>query len=97
MPPGFGDEGLRAAREIRTIRPAIAVLLVLSQFLEDRYAIDLLGDRPEGIGCLLADRVSDAGSFADAVRCVARGGSVSIPRWCGVSSLAGGPATPSTI
>ena len=74
MPPGFGDDGLRAAREIRTIRPAIAVL-VLSQFLEDRYSIDLLGDRPEGVGYLLKDRVSDVGTFAEAVRRVARGGS----------------------
>jgi DNA-binding NarL/FixJ family response regulator len=75
MPPGLGDDGLRAAREIRTIRPAIAVL-VLSQFLEDGYAVDLLGDRPEGVGYLLKDRVSDVGSFAEAVRRVARGGSV---------------------
>jgi DNA-binding NarL/FixJ family response regulator len=75
MPPRFSDDGLRAAREIRTIRPAIAVL-VLSQFLEDSYAIDLLGDRPEGVGYLLKDRVSDVGSFAEAVRRVVRGGSV---------------------
>jgi DNA-binding NarL/FixJ family response regulator len=75
MPPGFADDGLRAAREIRTIQPAIAVL-VLSQFLEDGYAIDLLGDRPEGVGYLLKDRVSDVSSFAEAVRRVARGGSV---------------------
>ena len=75
MPPRLGDDGLRAAREIRTIRPAIAVL-VLSQFLEDGYAVDLLGDRPEGVGYLLKDRVSDVGTFAEAVRRVARGGSV---------------------
>jgi DNA-binding NarL/FixJ family response regulator len=74
MPPGFSDDGLRAAREIRTIRPAVAVL-ILSQFLEDRYAIDLLGDQPEGVGYLLKDRVSDVGTFAEAVRRVARGGS----------------------
>jgi DNA-binding NarL/FixJ family response regulator len=74
MPPGFSDDGIRAAREIRTIQPAIAVL-VLSQFLEDNYAVDLLGDRPEGVGYLLKDRVSDVGSFADAIRRIARGGS----------------------
>jgi DNA-binding NarL/FixJ family response regulator len=78
MPPDFTDDGLRAAREIRETTPPIAVL-VLSQFLEDRYAIDLLGDRPEGIGYLLKDRVSDVGSFAEAVRRVARGGSVIDP------------------
>jgi DNA-binding NarL/FixJ family response regulator len=75
MPPGFSDDGIRAAREIRTIRPAIAIL-VLSQFLEDRYTIDLLGERPEGIGYLLKDRISDVSSFAESVRRVARGGSV---------------------
>lgn len=75
MPPGFTDDGLRAAREIRAARPATAVL-VLSQFLEDRYAIELLDDRPEGKGYLLKDRIADAESFADAVRRVARGGSV---------------------
>jgi DNA-binding NarL/FixJ family response regulator len=78
MPPGFGDDGLRAAREIHEIEPAIGVL-VLSQFLEEGYAIDLLGDRPEGIGYLLKDRVSDVASFAEAVRRVARGGSVIDP------------------
>ena len=75
MPPTFSDDGLRAALEIRAISPAIAVL-VLSQFLEDRYAIDLLADRPEGVGYLLKDSVADVGSFADSVRRVARGGSV---------------------
>jgi DNA-binding NarL/FixJ family response regulator len=75
MPPGFQDDGLRAAREILAARPATAVL-VLSQFLEDRYVIDLLDDRPEGKGYLLKDRVADSDSFVDAVRRVARGGSV---------------------
>lgn len=75
MPPGLGDDGLHAAREIRTDRPDTAVL-VLSQFLEDGYALDLLGDRPEGIGYLLKDRVSDVAMFTEAVRRVARGGSV---------------------
>ena len=75
MPPDFGDDGLRAAREIRAIEPSIGVL-VLSQFLEEGYAIDLLGDRPERIGYLLKDRVADVESFVDAVRRVAHGGSV---------------------
>jgi DNA-binding NarL/FixJ family response regulator len=75
MPPGFGDDGLRAAREILAARPATAVL-VLSQFLEDRYVIDLLDDRPEGKGYLLKDRIANSDSFVEAVRRVARGGSV---------------------
>jgi DNA-binding NarL/FixJ family response regulator len=75
MPPGLTDDGLRAAQEIRAIRPPIGVL-VLSQFLEDDYAIDLLGDRPEGVGYLLKDRIADVPSFTDAVRRVANGGSV---------------------
>ena len=75
MPPDFSDDGLRAAREIRAMEPSIGVL-VLSHFLEDRYAIELLGDRPEGVGYLLKDRVADTESFVDAVRRVAHGGSV---------------------
>ena len=75
MPPDFSDDGLRAAREIRAMEPSISVL-VLSHFLEDRYAVDLLGDRPEGVGYLLKDRVANTESFVDAVRRVARGGSV---------------------
>src|SRR6201999_2570042 len=75
MPPGFRDDGLRAAREILAALPATAVL-ILSQFLEDRYVIDLLGDRPEGKGYLLKDRITDSDSFVAAVRRVARGGTV---------------------
>jgi DNA-binding NarL/FixJ family response regulator len=78
MPPGLGDDGMRAAQEIQVIEPAIGVL-VLSQFLEESYAVDLLGDRPEGVGYLLKDRVADVGSFAEAVRRVALGGSVIDP------------------
>jgi DNA-binding NarL/FixJ family response regulator len=78
MPPDLNDDGLRAAREIRTIEPSVAVL-VLSQFLEDRYAIELLGDRPEGVGYLLKDRLVDVGTFTDAVGRVARGGSAIDP------------------
>jgi DNA-binding NarL/FixJ family response regulator len=75
MPPDLQDDGLHAAREILAARPATAVL-VLSQFLEDRYVIDLLADRPEGKGYLLKDRIADSDSFVEAVRRVARGGSV---------------------
>jgi DNA-binding NarL/FixJ family response regulator len=75
MPPGFRDDGLRAARKIVAARPATAVL-VLSQFLEDRYVLDLLDDRPEGKGYLLKDRIADSDTFVEAVRRVARGGSV---------------------
>jgi DNA-binding NarL/FixJ family response regulator len=75
MPPDFRDDGLQAAREILATRPTTAVL-ILSQFLEDRYVIDLLDDRPEGKGYLLKDRIADSDSFIEAVRRVARGGSV---------------------
>ncbi|HWD73574.1 MAG TPA: response regulator transcription factor [Solirubrobacteraceae bacterium] len=74
MPPHLGDDGLNAACQIRSIKPSIAVL-ILSQFLEDRYAIQLIGDRPEGVGYLLKDSIADAASFVDAIRRVARGGS----------------------
>jgi DNA-binding NarL/FixJ family response regulator len=75
MPPNLDDDGLRAALEIRGLQPPIAVL-VLTQFLEEQYALDILGDRPEGVGYLLKDRVVDVDVFTDAVRRVARGGSV---------------------
>jgi DNA-binding NarL/FixJ family response regulator len=78
MPPDFNADGLRAAHEIRAIDPPIGVL-VLSQFLEDRYAIELLGDRPDGVGYLLKDRLADVASFTEAVRRIASGGSVIDP------------------
>jgi DNA-binding NarL/FixJ family response regulator len=78
MPPNFSDDGLRAAQQIRSLEPPVAVL-VLSQFLEDHYAIDLIGERPDGVGYLLKDRVADIGSFTDAVRRVAGGGSAIDP------------------
>ena len=78
MPPDLTDDGLRAALEIRARRPETGVL-VLSQFLEDRYALDLVGDRAEGVGYLLKDRVGDLHVFLDAVRRVAGGGSVLDP------------------
>jgi DNA-binding NarL/FixJ family response regulator len=78
MPPDSTDDGLRAAIEIRATQPDVGVL-VLSQFLEDRYALDLVGDRAEGVGYLLKDRVGDLTLFTDAVRRVARGGSALDP------------------
>src|SRR3954454_25149729 len=78
MPPGWTDDGLRAAITIRAERPDAGVL-VLSQFLEDRYALDLVGERAAGVGYLLKDRVGDLTLFADAVRRVAHGGSALDP------------------
>ena len=74
MPPTHTDEGLQAAKEIREKQPATAVL-VLSQYVEPEYALELLQDSAEGVGYLLKDRVSDIGEFAAAVRRVADGGS----------------------
>jgi DNA-binding NarL/FixJ family response regulator len=78
MPPGLGDDGLRAAIEIRRQRSDIGVL-VLSQFYEEHYALDLIGDRTEGVGYLLKERVGDVESFVDAVARVAAGGSALDP------------------
>jgi DNA-binding NarL/FixJ family response regulator len=78
MPPDGTDDGLRAALEIRASRPETGVL-VLSQFLEDRYALDLVGDQPAGVGYLLKDRVGDLHVFLEAVRRVAGGGSALDP------------------
>jgi DNA-binding NarL/FixJ family response regulator len=78
MPADFETDGLRAAQAIRMMEPPIAVL-ILTQFLEDRYAIDIVSDRPEGVGYLVKDRVPDVGTFAEAVRRVAGGGTVIDP------------------
>ena len=74
MPPGRADAGLRAAIEIRARWPETRVL-VLSQFLEERYPLDLIGEDAEGVGYLLKMRVADVAAFVDAVRRVAAGGS----------------------
>ena len=79
MPPTHSDEGLRAAREIRAELPGTGVL-VLSQYLEEAYALELLGEGAEGVGYLLKDRVGDLDGFADAVRRVASGGSALDPQ-----------------
>jgi DNA-binding NarL/FixJ family response regulator len=94
MPPRHSDDGLQAARQIRRSQPAVGVL-VLSQFLEDRYALELVGDRAEGVGYLLKDRVGDLPSFVEAVRRVAGGGSVLDPEV--VARLVGRRRKTSTI
>jgi DNA-binding NarL/FixJ family response regulator len=78
MPPTHTDEGLQAAREIREKHPGVAVL-VLSQYVEPTYAMDLLAESAEGVGYLLKDRISDVDEFASAVRRVAEGGSALDP------------------
>jgi DNA-binding NarL/FixJ family response regulator len=78
MPPTQTDEGLRAAQEIRERWPDCGVL-VLSQYVEPAYAMELLGENAEGVGYLLKDRVSDVDEFAAAVRRVGEGGSALDP------------------
>jgi DNA-binding NarL/FixJ family response regulator len=78
MPPSYTDEGVRAALVIRRQWPAVAVL-VLSQYVEERYAADLLAAHTSGIGYLLKDRVADVGEFLDALRRVAAGGTALDP------------------
>ena len=78
IPPTHTDEGLRAAQEIREKHPTCGVL-VLSQYVEATYAMELLAESAEGVGYLLKDRVSDVNEFADAVRRVGEGGSALDP------------------
>lgn len=78
MPPTHTTEGLEAAQQIRRDHPKMAILL-LSQYIETRYAVELLRDDPSGIGYLLKDRVTRIDDLADAVRRVAAGGSVIDP------------------
>jgi DNA-binding NarL/FixJ family response regulator len=78
MPPTNTDEGLQAAKTIREQHPGVGVL-VLSQYVEPAYAMELLEDSAEGVGYLLKDRVTEVGDFADAVRRVADGGSALDP------------------
>jgi DNA-binding NarL/FixJ family response regulator len=72
MPPTYTDEGLVAAEEIRTSYPQVGVL-VLSQYLESRYAMRLLEQHPEGVGYLLKERVSDVAVLVDALQRIAEG------------------------
>ncbi|MGZ4268536.1 MAG: response regulator transcription factor [Solirubrobacteraceae bacterium] len=78
MPPTHTDEGLRAAAEIRERYPQTGVL-VLSQYIEESYAMELLGSHTEGVGYMLKDRVSDLDRFIEGVRRVGEGGSVLDP------------------
>jgi DNA-binding NarL/FixJ family response regulator len=78
LPPTFTDEGLRAAIEARSRVPGLPVL-VLSQYVEQLYARELLADRSGGVGYLLKDRVFDVRTFIDAVRQVAAGGTAMDP------------------
>jgi DNA-binding NarL/FixJ family response regulator len=78
MPPGFTDEGVRAAMVIRRDWPGTAVVL-LSQYVEERYAADLLAANTSGVGYLLKHRVSDVSEFGEALRRVAAGGTALDP------------------
>lgn len=78
LPPGFRDEGLRAALEARSRVPGLPVL-VLSQYVERTYASELLADEAGAVGYLLKDRIADVREFAEAVERVAAGGTVMDP------------------
>ncbi len=78
MPPTHTDEGLRAAHRIRAEHPGVGVL-VLSQYVETDYAVDLVADGAGGLGYLLKDRVANVQEFTDAVRRIGAGGSVIDP------------------
>ncbi|MFI0350606.1 response regulator [Actinomadura sp. 9N407] len=78
MPPAFTDEGVRAALVIRRQWPEVALLL-LSQYVEERYATDLLSTNTSGVGYLLKDRIADVSTFLDALRRVAGGGTALDP------------------
>jgi DNA-binding NarL/FixJ family response regulator len=78
MPPNSTDDGIEAARRIRSLFPYVAVL-VLSQYLEAQYALALVSDGAAGVGYLLKDRVADLNAFTDAVHRVANGGSALDP------------------
>jgi DNA-binding NarL/FixJ family response regulator len=78
MPPTNTDDGLRAAQQIRSELPQVSVL-VLSQYVEEGYALELLSESAEGVGYLLKDRVAEIERFTEAVRQVGDGGSVLDP------------------
>ena len=82
MPPTHTDEGLRAALEIRRDHPDVGVL-VFSQYVETRYAAQLLADNPTGVGYLLKDRVADVADFVAAVTRVGSGGTALDPEVVG--------------
>src|ERR1017187_5455291 len=78
MPPTFTDEGLRLAIELRRDHPQLGILL-FSQYIETRYAADLLADGAAGVGYLLKDRVADVSDFVEALVRVASGGTALDP------------------
>jgi DNA-binding NarL/FixJ family response regulator len=78
MPPHNEDDGLRAALELRAEAPDVGIL-VLSQFYEESFAVDLIAQHPDGVGYLLKERVGDVSSFVDAVKRVADGGTALDP------------------
>jgi DNA-binding NarL/FixJ family response regulator len=78
LPPTFTDEGIRAALAVRAVAPAQPIL-VLSQYVEERYATELLANDSQGIGYLLKERVADVGDFVDACERVAARGTVLDP------------------
>jgi DNA-binding NarL/FixJ family response regulator len=79
MPPDNTDDGLRAALTIRNEHPETGVL-VLSQYIEEQYAVELIGESSEGVGYLLKERITDVSVLLDAVRRIASGGSVIDPQ-----------------
>jgi DNA-binding NarL/FixJ family response regulator len=94
MPPDNEDDGLRAAIILRERLPDMGVI-VLSQFSDESYAQKLIGDRPEGVGYLLKERVADVTAFVDAIRRVAVGGSALDPEI--VARILGRPRTRSPL
>ena len=91
MPPGYAEDGLVAAAEMRRSHPDIGVL-VLSQHLEPAYMLELVGDDASGVGYLLKDRVRDVAEFVDAVERIAAGGTAFDPEV--VKGLVGGQRQP---
>ena len=94
MPPTSTDDGFRAALEIKQRLPGAGVL-ILSQYVETGYALELISDSPGGVGYLLKDRVADIDGFVDAARRVAEGGSVIDPEVVAPSRRT--PTTPRPI
>lgn len=93
LPPSFRDEGLRAALEARRRVPGTAVLVV-SQYVEQTYAVELLADGAGGVGYLLKERIADPADFVDAVRRVAAGGTALDPEVVSQLVARRGPASP---
>jgi DNA-binding NarL/FixJ family response regulator len=98
MPPHHGDDGLRAALELRQRHPEVGIL-VLSAHYEEEYAVELIGERPEGVGYLLKERVGDVEAFVSAIERVAAGGSALDPEVVGrmLGRRAGGPLDSLTV